>query len=412
MNSNAAFAKGIEFFQGTWDEASTLARHLQRPLFVEAYSDTCGLCMQMEESVFSQEEVGSFYNNHFVNLKINVDKAEGHSFSKKYKVQVLPDLIFLHPMGYPIYRDLGDKDKVQLLTLAYKALKSPLISPKTTQLIESIQPFIPSKTMLETMNEQYAKGFQSPSFLHDYAYELRKHNEPYVEVVNTYLSHLKKNKLKSPKNILFVYDFSNNLQTDAMSILLRMRTTFEGQFGYAHIVNRIKSTALSNASIAAKDKNEKLFKETKQMLKKAKFWDEDRMVFLVESIYYKESADWRNYIYIVKEYIEKHGVRHPDFLHETAEDLMNYSEEVEDLELAKKWMETAIVQTQTYAYYNTYAHIMFKLGYLINAKTIAYKALEYSAPENKEGLSAKLLIDQIQNYITNTTTPFNRPIKL
>ena len=45
--------------------------------------------------------------------------------------------------------------------------------------------------------------------------------------------------------------------------------------------------------------------------------------------------------------------------------------------LAKKWMETALVQERGYAHYNTYAHILFELGYLIKAKNVAEKALEY-----------------------------------
>jgi len=405
ISFSAITAKGIIFFQGSWEEASLLAIKLNKPLFVEAYNEDCRLCKEIEERTFSQEEVGSFYNNNFINLKINIDKEDGVYFRSKYNVEILPDLIFLDPTGYPIYRDLGDKDKGQLLTLAYKVVKTNIGGNQSN-------PPIVSKTMLETMKEQYNRGFQNINFLYDYAYELKKHNEPYAEIVNAFIAQLKKDKLKDPKNLLFIYDFSNDLQTDAMTVLLKLRETFEAKYGYAHIVNRIKSAALTNAEIAGSKQSVKLFKETKQIIEKANLADQERMIFLVESTFYKKMAHWDEYIAIVKKYIWKHGVRHPDFLQEKAEDVLVYSDKKEDLHLAKRWMETALVQKRTYEHYNTYAHILFELGHLIKSQNVAQKALEYASSENKDGFSAKSLIDQIQNYTSKTTTSFNRPIKL
>ncbi|MGB1240914.1 MAG: thioredoxin family protein [Chitinophagales bacterium] len=405
ISFSALAAKGINFFQGSWEEASLLAIKLNKPLFVEAYNEDCRLCKQIEERTFSQEEVGSFYNHNFINLKINIDKEDGVSFRSKYNVQTLPDLIFLAPTGYPIYRDLGDKDKGQLLTLAHKVMKTNIGDNQSN-------PPSASKTMLETMKEQYDRGFQNINFLYDYAYELKKHNEPYAEIVNIFIAQLKKDKLKDPKNLLFIYDFSNNLQTDAMMVLLKSRDVFEAKYGYGHIVNRIKSTVLTNAKIAGERRSLKLFRETKQIIEKAKLSDEERMIFLVESTFYEKMSSWSEYIEVVKKYIWKHGVRHPVFLQEKADHILAYSENKEDLYLAKKWMETALVQERTYKHYNTYAHILFELGYLIKSKNVAAKALEYANAENNEGFTAKLLIDQIQNYTSKTTTSFNRPIKL
>ncbi len=394
--TNAISAKGIDFFQGSWEEASILAIQLNKPLFIEAYSDDCMLCKQIEEQTFNQEEVGTFYNDNFINVKINVDKESGHYFRQKYNVQTLPDLIFLDPLGYPIYRDMGDKDKVQLLTLAYKVVRA------------TIEP----KTALETMREQYNKGLQNSNFLYDYAYELKKHNESYAKIVNIYIEGIKKDKLNLPKNILFIYDFSNDLQTDAMELLLKFRDIFETQYGYTHIVNRIKSTALSNASKAAETNDEKLFKEVKDLIKKGKLTDEDRMIFLVESIFYKKASNWEAYISTVKSYIHKHDVRHPEFLQQKTQELLAYSHKPEDLDAAKKWMEIALIQERNYLNYDTYAHVLFKLGHLLKAESVAQKALTYSSPNNKFGLSSKSLIDEIQNYTSGTTTSFNRPIKL
>ncbi|MGB1242728.1 MAG: hypothetical protein ACPG49_09410 [Chitinophagales bacterium] len=295
-----------------------------------------------------------------------------------------------------IYQNLGGKDKIESPTLGEKIVKS------------NFEP----KTALEVMKEQYSRGLQSPNFLYDYAYELKKQKENYVEVVNIYIAQLKKGKFNNPKNILFIYEFSDDLETNAMDVLLRHRNVFETKYGYAHIVNRIKSAALSNVEKAVKVKSEKLFKVVKQMIRKVNLVDEERMIFLIESTFYKDLTKWKEYFFVVKSYIQKHEVRHPQFLQEKAKDILTYSEEEEDLKVAKKWMETALIQERNYVFYDTYAHILFEMRHFKKAENVARKALTFSTPKNKNGLSSKTLIDQIQNFASGTTTTFNRPIKL
>ena len=80
---SAQVEEGIKFFEGTWEEALTLAKKEHKIIFVDAYTTWCGPCKQMAKDVFTQKEVGDFYNKSFINVKLDMEKGEGIGFSQK-----------------------------------------------------------------------------------------------------------------------------------------------------------------------------------------------------------------------------------------------------------------------------------------------------------------------------------------
>ena len=85
-------AQGIEFFHGSWDEAIEEAKKQEKIIFVDAYAIWCGPCKRMAKNVFPDEKVGEFYNKHFINMKLDMERGEGLKFRKKYPVSAFPTL--------------------------------------------------------------------------------------------------------------------------------------------------------------------------------------------------------------------------------------------------------------------------------------------------------------------------------
>ena len=80
ISQSLALGKGIEFFHGTLAEAKELASQEGKLIFIDAFTTWCGPCKRMSAQVFTQEEVGEFYNQTFVNLKLDMEKGEGKDF--------------------------------------------------------------------------------------------------------------------------------------------------------------------------------------------------------------------------------------------------------------------------------------------------------------------------------------------
>ncbi len=93
----------------THDEGLAAAKKEGKLLFVDFYTTWCPPCKMMSQKVFPQKEVGDFMNRHFVNIKLDVEKAtEGAPYATKYQITAVPTFIVLNPKtGKVVYRESG-----------------------------------------------------------------------------------------------------------------------------------------------------------------------------------------------------------------------------------------------------------------------------------------------------------------
>jgi len=113
----------IFFYSGDFERTLAFAEEVNRPIFIDFYAVWCGPCRKMSKNVFTDPELAEYFNSHFINKKIDVEKGEGIELAKRYKVKSYPNLVFLNPKGEIILRAKGYKNKKQLKRLAIKALK-------------------------------------------------------------------------------------------------------------------------------------------------------------------------------------------------------------------------------------------------------------------------------------------------
>ncbi|WP_223605810.1 thioredoxin family protein [Chryseobacterium sp. OSA05B] len=111
-----AFAQGIKFEDSNFAAILAKAKKENKLVFVDAYTTWCGPCKLMSKNIFPLQAVGDFYNSHFVNAKIDMEKGEGIGIAKKYNVKAFPTYLFINGDGEEIHRTLGyveEKDFIQ-----------------------------------------------------------------------------------------------------------------------------------------------------------------------------------------------------------------------------------------------------------------------------------------------------------
>ncbi|MBT3647117.1 MAG: thioredoxin family protein [Flavobacteriales bacterium] len=108
---------GIEFFQGTWEEALQTAEKGNKMIFLDAYTTWCGPCKLLKRNVFPNERVGKFYNKNFINVKVDMEKGIGRKLSSRYRVTVYPTLLFIDGEGNMIKKAVGYHPAQQLIEL-------------------------------------------------------------------------------------------------------------------------------------------------------------------------------------------------------------------------------------------------------------------------------------------------------
>lgn len=103
----ALFGQGIKFDDGTFSEALSKAEKEHKLVFVNAYTYWCGPCKLMSENIFSLQSVGEYYNHHFINVNINMEKGVGIELVEKYQINSYPTYLFINGKGKMVHRGLG-----------------------------------------------------------------------------------------------------------------------------------------------------------------------------------------------------------------------------------------------------------------------------------------------------------------
>jgi thioredoxin-related protein len=113
-------AQGIKFEHGlTWEQVEAKAKMENKFIFMDCYATWCGPCKFMTDSIFSEKEVGDYMNEHFISVAVQVDQTskdaddirnwydETKSIIKQYSIDELPTYLYFAPDGHPVDRVIG-----------------------------------------------------------------------------------------------------------------------------------------------------------------------------------------------------------------------------------------------------------------------------------------------------------------
>lgn len=109
------FAQGIQFENGSFEEALAKAKMENKLLFVDVCTSWCGPCQRMSREVFSRDNVGRVYNEGFINYTLDAEEGNGPDVCRRYGVDAYPTFLFLDGEGKLIYKLVGYHDAKSFL---------------------------------------------------------------------------------------------------------------------------------------------------------------------------------------------------------------------------------------------------------------------------------------------------------
>lgn len=363
---------GIKFNEGQWNDLLAKAKAQNAIIFVDAYTTWCGPCKMMASQVFTQKEVGDFYNSKFINAKIDMEKGEGIELAQRYSVQAYPTFLFVDGDGNIAHRAVGYKLADEFIELGKVALDS--------------------EKRLGGLVARYDGGNRDPQFLYDLAmarYEAM--DGGHMPVAEEYLA--TQSDWNTPQNMELIYYIVDNPDSKLFDYMVKNRAAFEEQFGEDAIIDRVQQLIMQKA-FANGNEGESALNEVDKMYAKVYPEQAARLSANFRMSYYNMLGDVNNFAKSAVDYFDKYP---SDDFNELNNVAWTFYESIQDKDMLKKalgWAKRSVELESQYFNNDTLAALYFKLGEKKKGKKAAKTAIEIAKKNGEDYSGTTQLLEQ------------------
>lgn len=365
--------KGIQFFHGTFAEALEKANKEGKLIFMDAYTSWCGPCKRMSASVFPDPVAGDFFNPTFINLKIDMEKEEGPTLSKRYNVQSYPTLLFLDGSGEIVHRASGARPVDGLIDLGKEALLKYDKSGDYAKL--------------------YNEGKRDHETVLAYIKSLNQAGRPSLKITNDYL--LTQKDLTTPENLDIILNgatdadskvFEYLIQNKDAIIKLKSKETFE---------TRVYACCKKTATKALEYRNESLLKDAQSKMKHHPSREQE-FKYDTDLQFYGQTGNAAKYLKSAKSYASKVAKKDPEKLSALITKNSLYFKNDKSIgALSEVCAKKAMKYGMATNYYVNYAAILSLNGKKQEALKIAKQALELAKAKKEPTQMIESYINQL-----------------
>ena len=378
----AGFAqeKGIQFEHGmTWQQVQDKAKKENKYLFVDCYTTWCAPCKQMTMEVFSQEHVGEFFNENFVNVKVQFDQTKNDSeevkswyadalaINQQFKINAYPTFLIFSPKGELVHRIVGSMKADDFMSKAKMAL-----DPSTQYY-----------TLLKA-NESGTAGSQNLQQL-ALAAELAKDEQNASKFADAYMA--SQSNLYTRDNMQFVRRFAKTSESKAFQFILNNTNKADSILGKG-MSNEILSSVIVNESINPAFSNTNIDIDSLVAVTQAKYptVNISKPADMVKILFFQVTKKWDRFQPAIMDYMDKYGAELiPNALNYFARTVLDNCADPECIAAALAWSKRSVAATQSQepAYLDTYANLLYKLGKKETAIAMQRKAVDLVHDEGK-----------------------------
>ena len=379
LGSAALTAQGIDFFHGSWQEALDKAKAEEKVIFVDAYAEWCGPCKMMARNVFPNEKVGAFYNRHFINMKIDMEKGMGLEFRKKYPVSAFPTLFFINGKGELVQKAKGAKKVDGLIELGKRVLE------KTDK------------------SKEYAKAYKAgerdPAFVYKYVKALNRAGKSSLRVSNEYFD--TDPDLSTEFNLRFLYEAATEADSKLFTMMTERRDAIEPIVGRPAFQQKVYEACKATAAKAGEFNSEFLLREAQDKMKAHYRKQAKAFALETDAAYYLSQDQPEDYAKACKKYAKKVLDDDAAALYDLTTTMVKHFKDHQGvMDEAEDIAEAAVKAGDNYKHDVAYAEILRLNGDPEKALQIARRAMKKAQREGPLAVrSVQYIIDQIEKQI-------------
>ena len=377
LSSLFYFSQGIVFENSDFKTIVAKAKKENKIIFLDSYTSWCGPCKLMAKNIFTQKSVGDYYNSHFLNAKIDMEKGEGIELAKKFKVNVYPTYLFIDGNGEVVHRTIGYVEEKDFIQFA-KDAEDP-------------------KRRIGALKKQFEEGEKNPEFLKNLA-DLTIYTEPdySAKVLDRYFAD------------------KSSLDKDDVDLLLQATSNTESPL-YKFFESKKSDIVLviSDANYTKTNNNLKLKTLSgKAYNKETKSYNDNYFLTEAEKVVSKEEAkkyllkqktnialrskDIATYEKLMLEIYKDYPSEDSNSLNSAAWVFFENVTTKSSLETAVLWAQESVKKDENYANTDTLANLYNKLGKSSEAKNWAQKSIELAKKSGEDYADTEKLLNSIK----------------
>lgn len=364
-------AESIQFFEGTWQQALEAANNANKLVFVDIYTDWCAPCKKMNKLVFTDPKVAAFYNEKFINFRINGEKGEGIALAKKFDVSAYPALLYV-ALDQSIVHQLSGFTEPEAFIVEGKIALNPSVR-------------------MDALRQRFEAGERTPDFLEKYAYErFRAYDGSHSSVVDAYMKSIS-DWASNPQAISLIYDLTTDVRSASFKAICANKKIFYKQFEQNAVDNKIQDMVFGHIY-----KNELSLFEADKVLANAYPKQADLKQKKYRLKYFREKGDRINYARSAIQYFEKYKSDDAFEYLDAARAFQNVVEDKTQLKEAVRWTKRANRLEKHYENHEIMALLYLKLGDEKKALKAAQKAYDTAKLSNQQNQLDKNLLQLLK----------------
>ncbi len=367
----------INFRKITFKQGLAASKAEKKPLYIHCYADWCHYCKYMVDSVYTDKEVGDFFNANFISIKVNMEK-EGIDLAKSIQGHTWPTMLFYDTTGQMMHRAAGRRYKQPFLELGREAL-DPRRQMRYFKNKYNDSTATPNEVQLYFRMQEIA-GMDAQLMIDDY---LRKQSN---------------SDFTNQNNWRIMYDIIKDPTLLVMKRIIDNKKILEAKYTADSVNNKLITLHNSYLMQYVQQLDSVGYERAKRKIRKNKKLDiSDKICAFADLNKYKMKSQWDKYRVEGRKFVEKYAM--DDFKRLIDVASVYYERFAGDKELmllSEQWVKRSIGIADLYKGNNLLASISFVLGKKEQALNAANHAIELAKQYKNDYSQTTQLLNVIQ----------------